>query len=418
MSELPKGWRRTTIGDACQIVGGSTPKTSVPGFWGGDIAWITPDDLSSNADKYIEHGARFITESGYNSCSTQMLPAGSVIFSSRAPIGYTVIASRPICTNQGFKSFIPSSDVISDYLYWYLRFATPRIQEMGSGTTFRELSARVAKSIPLILPPISEQHSIVARIEAHLDLLEIAKGLLRRCRRNLANLQESILRSAFSQEAPHCRLSEVCEKPQYGWTTRSKSNGDSLQLLRITDIRGSSVDWSSVPHCENEPPDRQKFLLEPGDILVARSGATVGKSFLIRSAPPSVFASYLIRIRTRKCLLPEYLALFFNSTSYWDQIASARSGIAQPNVNATKLGQLKLPVPSVADQQSIVRRAEEQFLAADSTDQAVNRVLSRAAALRMCVLRDAFAGRLSPCKPADKPASAFVEHVQTESKTQ
>ena len=142
MSELPAGWAVTTLGEIGEVVSGSTPRTTVTEYWGGDISWITPDDLSGYTSKYIERGARSITQAGYDSCSTTLMPEDAVLFSSRAPIGYVAIARGPVCTNQGFKSFVPTEAVTSDYLYWFLRHATPGIRATGSGTTFAEVSKK------------------------------------------------------------------------------------------------------------------------------------------------------------------------------------------------------------------------------------------------------------------------------------
>src|SRR5581483_6629052 len=125
MTELPPGWTETTLGEVTTIVSGSTPKTGVPAYWGGDVRWITPDDLSKNRLKRISVGARSLTRAGYESCSTTLMPEGTVLYTSRAPIGYVAIAGGPVCTNQGFKSFVPSDAVASEYLYWHLTYVTP-----------------------------------------------------------------------------------------------------------------------------------------------------------------------------------------------------------------------------------------------------------------------------------------------------
>lgn len=110
-----------------KIVSGATPKTSDSNNFGGDIAWLTPADLSGYTEKFISRGARNITQKGYDSCSTQLMPAGTVLFSSRAPIGYVAIARNPICTNQGFKSIVPNPDVDSEFLYYQLKYLKKQI---------------------------------------------------------------------------------------------------------------------------------------------------------------------------------------------------------------------------------------------------------------------------------------------------
>src|SRR6266704_5075199 len=104
---MPGDWRTSTLGEVARIVSGSTPDTKVRENWDGDIPWITPKDLSQHREKAIRRGNRSITQAGYDSCSTQMVPTGTVLFTSRAPIGYAAVAANPVCTNQGFKNLVP-----------------------------------------------------------------------------------------------------------------------------------------------------------------------------------------------------------------------------------------------------------------------------------------------------------------------
>lgn len=122
-------YKKVKISDIGKIVSGATPKTKDVDNYGGSIAWITPADLSGYTSKYISHGSRNITQKGYDSCSTHLMPRGTVLFSSRAPIGYVAIAENPICTNQGFKSIVPNDDIDSEFLYYQLQYLRKKIQE-------------------------------------------------------------------------------------------------------------------------------------------------------------------------------------------------------------------------------------------------------------------------------------------------
>jgi type I restriction enzyme S subunit len=162
------------------------------------------------------------------------------------------------------------------------------------------------------------------------------------------------------------RLGEVAEKPQYGFTAAARRDPVGPKILRITDIQDGSVNWNTVPYCECGDDDIPKYLLEAGDILFARTGS-VGKTFLVSSVPePSIFASYLIRIRVDRAKLdPQFAFLFMQSAAYWSQIASQTHGAVQPNVNATQLRSLLLPLPPLPEQRAIahvlrtVQRAKE-----------------------------------------------------------
>src|SRR5689334_1555993 len=146
MSELPKGWISCLMGNVAEVIGGGTPDTKDENNFSEieGIAWLTPADLSGYSEIYVSRGKRFLTEVGFHSSSARLLPKGTVLFSSRAPIGYVAIAANEISTNQGFKSFVPASGVTPEYLYFYLKFAKSLAEELASGTTFAEISGKNA----------------------------------------------------------------------------------------------------------------------------------------------------------------------------------------------------------------------------------------------------------------------------------
>ena len=146
-------WVECKISDIGTVVGGATPSTKkTENYEGGNIAWITPKDLSTFSGRYIQHGERNITEAALRSCSTQLLPKNTVLFSSRAPIGYVAIAANDVCTNQGFKSVIPNENTNPLFLYYLLKYNKDKIEGMGSGTTFKEVSGNTMKNIVVSVP--------------------------------------------------------------------------------------------------------------------------------------------------------------------------------------------------------------------------------------------------------------------------
>jgi type I restriction enzyme S subunit len=156
-------------------------------------------------------------------------------------------------------------------------------------------------------------------------------------------------------------LSEV-STINYGYTESASSEPVGPRFLRITDIQNDGVDWAEVPYCKIDATDLPKYRLAENDIVFARTGATTGKSFMVKCPPEAVFASYLIRLRLLDSkLLPEFVALFFQTSSYWQSIKDGSSGSAQGGFNATKLGALSLPVPPLSEQQRIVTLLDEAF---------------------------------------------------------
>lgn len=174
---IPEKWKWVQLKSVGQIVGGGTPKTSVADYWGDEISWITPADLGKNSSKWIHSGAKSITRKGLDESSAKLMPKGSVVYSSRAPIGHIAIADQELCTNQGCKSFVPNTDLINtEWAYYTLIARTKDIQSRASGTTFKEISGKGMGETWIALPPLGEQQRIVTKIEdllSHVDALRV-----------------------------------------------------------------------------------------------------------------------------------------------------------------------------------------------------------------------------------------------------
>ena len=166
-------WKKYKLSELGTVVGGATPSTTVEAYYGGNIPWLTPKDLSAYSDRYITKGERNITDAGLKSCSAKLLPKGSVLFSSRAPIGYIAIANNDIATNQGFKSIIPFNNNDSLFLYYLLEHNKEQIKAMGSGTTFLEVSGAIMKNIEVFVPLLDEQKRIVEVLGSLDDKIEL-----------------------------------------------------------------------------------------------------------------------------------------------------------------------------------------------------------------------------------------------------
>ena len=193
-------WKECKIADLGTVIGGATPSTKDPAnYENGTIAWITPKDLSTFTGRYIKRGERNITEIGLKSCSTQLLPANSVLFSSRAPIGYIAIAANAVCTNQGFKSVIPNDDTDPLFLYYLLKYNKDTIESMGSGTTFREVSGNTMKGISVRVP---KDISVQKRISAVLGMIDEKIAINRAINDNLLEQIRTLCTAWLSDYKP------------------------------------------------------------------------------------------------------------------------------------------------------------------------------------------------------------------------
>lgn len=191
------------------------------------------------------------------------------------------------------------------------------------------------------------------------------------------------------------KLGDVCNNVQYGYTAKSSFESIGPKFLRITDIQDNTVSWESVPHCSISEKEYDKFKINIGDIMIARTGATTGKSYLIKEEVEGVFASYLIRVALNSECDVRFLYHFMQSDIYWSQIMDLAQGIAQPGVNATKLQGMKFPLPPLVEQQRIVERIESLFEKLDAAKELVQDALESFEKGKAAILHKAFTGELT-----------------------
>ena len=208
------------------------------------------------------------------------------------------------------------------------------------------------------------------------------------------------------------RLGNLCAAIQYGLSNSAEPEG-SYKFLRITDIQNGMVNWDTVPFTRTSDPNT--YLLKSGDIVFARTGATVGKSFLITETPyPSVYASYLIRIRLLGNLPSEYIYQFFDSACYWSQITDKSVGVGQPNCNGTSLKELFIPLPPINEQLRIIPTVQKLLEYVTEIDTEEKTLISIITAVKSKILDLAIRGKLVPQDPNDEPASVLLERIRAE----
>ena len=261
---IPASWEWTISREIAEIIGGGTPRTDDPSnFEGGDIPWITPADLSGYREKFISHGARNITKKGLDNSGARVMPEGAVLFSSRAPIGYVAIASNPVSTNQGFKSFVLCPAIGSDFAYYYFLRARQLAVDLSSGTTFREISGAKAALIPFPVAPLREQARIVAEIEKQFTRLDAAVGALKRVQANLKRYRAAVLKAAVegllvpteaelarregrSYEPASELLKRIVAERRARWETRN-NRAKKMRLLNEEPLAPEQTNLSGLP---------------------------------------------------------------------------------------------------------------------------------------------------------------------------
>lgn len=442
MSSLAsKNWVELSIGDIADVIAGGTPKAGDPENFqepGSGIAWLTPADLSGYKKKYISFGARDLSQQGYNSSSAKLLPKGSIVFSSRAPIGYVAIAENEISTNQGFKNFVFTHGVDSSFAYHYLRSIKDVAESLGTGTTFKEISGATAKKLPFVLPPLAEQKFIADKLDTLLAQVDTTKARLERIPHTLKTFRQSVLAAAVSGKLTEewrnekninidswsdGALGDFVEKPTYGSSSKSKPEG-AIPVLRMGNLQGGELDWKDLVYT-SDPVEINKYKLSCGDVLFNRTNSPdlVGKTSIYRGERDAIYAGYLIRIVCRKNLNPEFLNYLLNSPDakgYCYQVKS--DGVSQSNINAQKLKAFPVNIPTMVEQTEIVRRVEELFAFADAIEQKAVAALERVNKLTQAILAKAFRGELTADWRAANPelirgdnsAEALLKKIQAE----
>lgn len=421
MSDLPKGWIEAPIGEICDVVGGATPKTAVPDYWNGDIPWLTPDDLSKDRSQYVHRGSRMITQQGFDASATRMVPKGTVLFTSRAPIGYVAIAAAPMCTNQGFKSFVPPPGVLSEYLYWYLRYSTPQIREMGSGTTFAEISKKVAASIPLPMPPTSEQRRIVDAIEEHFSRIEAGEFSLRSCVSRCLGLQTAVLEEAMSASWPPVQLGELLVSLKNGvFVSRPAADPPGLPILRISAVRPMALDLTDVRYAPVGTPKAESYCIEEGNLLFTRYSGNpdyVGACAVVqKTSGPIAYPDKLIRAVVDQARVdPRYIAIAVTAREGRREIEGyLKTTAGQVGIAGSQLKSVHIPLPPMEEQIRLINYVESAMSQVHRLTATVDEEMHHVASLRRSVLAEAFSGRLVPRDPNSEPASVLLERIQAE----
>lgn len=245
----PTKFRMARLGDICRIVGGSTPVSSQAEFWGGEIVWVTPTDLGRLKTPTIRTSERGITETGYRSCGAEIVPAGSVVMSSRAPIGHLGIADLPLCTNQGCKTFVPGPEVDTLYLYFALRASVPDLRAMGSGATFAEVSKSALATFEIPLPDQEAQWRIAKHLEAALLQIEKlrapASAQLEAARALPAAFLRSVFDSEESSQWPTVPLSNLVRTPLRTGTSVYGGTDPNARCLTLSSVRNGRLDLAA-----------------------------------------------------------------------------------------------------------------------------------------------------------------------------
>jgi type I restriction enzyme S subunit len=352
-------WEYVALAEVCEVVGGATPKTGERVYWGGVIPWVTPADLTSLSGAYISKTPRTLTEDGLRSCAAKVLPARSVLLSSRAPIGHVAINSVPMATNQGFKSLIPNRDRIDEkYLYWWLVSNKATLQRLGVGATFKEISKAIVSRVVIPLPPLPEQR----RIASILDRVSQVSHLASNAQSLSGGAAAAALRLAVNRgPVEYVDLQAICTRITDGTHQSPEFTQAGVPFLFISNIIQGAVDYETTKFVSDETYREltRRIRTDVGDILYSAVGS-YGVPALVESDRPVVFQRHIAHLKPdREKIDPHYLREVLASEFVKRQADRVARGGAQKTVTLGELANFKIPVISRSAQAGIANAAQE-----------------------------------------------------------
>lgn len=423
--EVPENWVWVRLGAIAEIVTGGTPSKKHPEYYGGNFPFYKPSDLDQGRLTY--DASEYLSEEGKN--VSRIIPKNSTAVCCIGSIGKCGYLMCEGTTNQQINSAIPKINSLCLYYYLCTENFVQDLLSMASATTIAIVNKSKMESCAFPLPPLSEQQRIVERIEELLAKLDEAKERLQEVADSFAVRKAAILHKAFTGELTKQwrRENGVSDESweesnfgkftvsQYGYTEKAHWEKVGPKFLRITDIQDNKVDWDEVPWCPIDEAGMKQYAVQIGDIMIARTGATTGKSYLICDDVEAVFASFLIRLKVvDKNLDYNYLYGYMQSEDYWRQITDFSSGIAQPGVNANKLKQIKFKCPSLPEQHEIVRLIDDLLARERAAQQAAEQALASIDLMKKSILALAFRGELGTNKASEASALELLKQVLAE----
>lgn len=355
------GFQYVKLKDCCDVIGGSTPRRNIPEYWGKEIPWVTPKDISSLKSPFLNDAPEYISKKGYESCSTYIVPKNSILLTTRAPIGNVAISGREMCTNQGFKSLVPRDGVDFYYLYYCIKHSSPKLQALGNGATFKEISKRIVEDFEIPLPPLEEQK----RIAAILDKADV----VRRKRQQAIELSEQLLRSIFLDTFGDpvanpkgwdvVPLSKIVASLEGGKNVKPEDSKviTKNRVLKVSAVTSGVFKYNESKPLPNEFEPPKSFFVNMGDLLISRANTSelIGATAFVHDTPNNiVLPDKIWRIKWKNIddIDPLYVHFLLSQPSIRREISNRASGTSgsMKNIPKPKLLEIKIPLPPAAEQ--------------------------------------------------------------------
>ena len=417
IGEIPEHWGVKPLKRVFKIINGGTPSSSEESYWNGEIVWVTPNDLSKLTEACIVDSERKITQDGLHNCSARIVPKGSIVISTRAPIGYVAIAGVPLCTNQGCKSLVAINKVNPKYFYYWMHSISFYLNVLGQGTTFIELSNSSLSMVELLTPSINEQKAIANFLDQKTAVID---GLIADKEKLIELLQEK--RQAIITEVvtkglnPNVRMKdsgiewigeipehwEVCGFTKYissiidyrGKTPEKVDEG--VFLVTAKNIKNGRIDYSlSQEYVKSEEYEQimRRGLPEIGDVVFTTE-APLGEVANVDRTDVA-FAQRVIKFRGKVEKLDNYyLKYWIMSHGFQHDLQSYATGSTATGIKASKLSKLIILLPRLEEQKAIVNFLDQKTAEIDDLIFDINTQIQKLKEYRQSLISEAVTGKI------------------------
>lgn len=394
---LPKGWEMKKLGEVCEIVNGSTPLKTNKDYWkNGNYPWFTIEDIREQG-RIIFHTKQNVTEAALK--KLKVLPIETVLLCCTASIGEYAITKIELSTNQQFNGLIVKNkkEINPFFLFYFSSTLKFILSDLSGKTTIDFIPKSRLKNVEIPIPPIEEQQRIVAKLDEAFESIEKAKANAEQNLKNAKELFESYLQAILSDKKwPIKALGEICEKVEYGSSSKSKEQG-AIAVLRMGNIKNGRFSWDKLVYSDDDE-ENKKYLLKYNDVLFNRTNSPelVGKTAIYKGEMPAIFAGYLIRIHRKEQLLDaDYLNYYLNSNIANDYGKTVViSSVNQANINGAKLKGYPVPLPSLSEQLSIIQKLDAISAETKKLEAIYQKKLEDLEELKKSILQKAFSGQL------------------------
>ncbi len=395
---MNEGWKSFKISDVAEIVNGGTPKTGIKNFWDGNIPWITPADLGKIKNREVASTPRTISKLGLDKSSAKMFPEDSVILSTRAPIGHLAINKIPMSTNQGCRGIVPSANLNTVYLYYFLSANIELLNELGTGATFRELSTKALASVNIPIPPLREQQQIVALLDEAFEAIDQAKANIEKNIQNAKELFQSKLIEIFTTNDKgweHKRFQDIAiefgrGKSKHRPRNDAKLFGGDYPFVQTGDVRNVEKFITKFSQTYNEVGLAQSKLWPKGTICITIAANIAETAILDIEAcfPDSIIGLIVDDSKANR----DYC--FYALQYLKSELQAKGKGSAQDNINLGTFQTQFFPFPEIYTQEKMVKILDDLKDKCILIEDGYKMKLENLDDLKKSILQKAFAGEL------------------------